>query len=51
MGFVQRKQANRSGVKDNEMTGFAVQPFHVIFGTAAFVVCVILLHFYGKLTS
>lgn len=41
----------RISAKDAEVMGIEVQPYHVIIGTAAFVVCVLLLHFYGKLSS
>ncbi|CUG92695.1 GPI-anchored surface protein, putative [Bodo saltans] len=42
------RQQQGGAVSDLESTGFEVQPIHVLFGTVAFVLTVILLHFYGK---
>ncbi len=34
--------------EDIEVTGFEVQPMQVLIGSLGFVLCVILLHFWGK---
>lgn len=50
MKAMQRKMGGvSSAVNSLEPTGFEVHPFHVVIGTAAFVLTVILCHFYGKL--
>ena len=37
--------------QDLDLTGFEVQPLHVIIGTVGFVITVIFLHFFGKMTA
>jgi hypothetical protein len=44
-------RAQQGGMADLEPTGFEVSPMQVFVGTAVFIISVILLHFYGKLTG
>ena len=41
----------QGGMAELEPTGFEVTPMQVFIGTAIFIVSVILLHFYGKMTG
>lgn len=51
-GMSKGKYRQQQGqVNDLELTGFPVHPFNVLIGTVAFVLCVILLHFYSKMTG
>ena len=37
--------------QDSEPTGTEVQPMHILAGTMVFIVSVILMHFFGKITG
>ena len=47
----QKNKFRQSGTGDLESTGFEVQPSALFIGSVVFVLSIILLHFYGKMTS
>ena len=51
MKGMQKRSAAQRGVQDVEVTGFEVQPITVMLGSVAFVVVIILLHFWGKVVT
>lgn len=55
MRVVQRRSSATAGprasVNDLDPTGVTIQPMQIVFSCAVFIVSVILLHFFVKLTS